>query len=51
MNQNWRYIFPKKLEHFKALIVNNKSKATQTSQAFVCGTQLRSSFRTLLLIC
>ena len=29
MNQNWRYIFPKKLEHFKALIVNNKSKLLQ----------------------
>ena len=32
MNQNWRYIFPKKLEHFKALIVNNKSKLQQQNE-------------------
>ena len=32
MNQNWRYIFPKTLEHFKALIVNNKSKLQQQNE-------------------
>ena len=32
MNQNWRYIFPKKVEHFKALIVNNKSKLQQQNE-------------------
>ena len=32
MNENWRYIFRKKLEHFKALIVNNKSKLHQQNE-------------------
>ena len=32
MNQNWRHIFTKKLEHFKALIVNNKSKLQQQNE-------------------
>ena len=32
MNQNWRYIFPKTFEHFKALIVNNKSKLQQQNE-------------------
>ena len=32
MNQIWRYIFPKKVHHFKALIVNNKSKLQQQNE-------------------
>ena len=39
MNQNWHYIFPKKsllraynVQHFKALIVNNKNKLQQQNK-------------------
>ena len=41
MNQNWHYIFPKKLllrayMYFEALIVNNKSKLQQQMKISLC---------------
>ena len=45
MNQNWHYIFPKKsllraynVQHFKALIVNNKNKLQQQNEnSLICA--------------